>query len=82
MRRSSRSDRLVDRPRLLGALGDCRSAVIEAMTVMRPTGALYHSAATVLAAIDGLALMLTGNRSYFHLRGHGGAPAMPDDENL
>jgi hypothetical protein len=29
-------------------------------------GPLYYSASTVLAAIDGLALMLAGWREYFH----------------
>ena len=77
-RRWSRADSLVDRPRLLRALRDCRTAVIEATTRMKPTGALYHSASTVLAAIDGLALMLTGDRSFFHLKGHGTQDHAPD----
>jgi hypothetical protein len=78
-RRSSRSDRLVDRPKLLAALGECRLAVIHAMTKMRVTGPLYYSASTVLAAIDALALMLTGQRSYFDLRGHGGSSRARND---
>ncbi len=78
-RRSSRSDALVDRPKLLAALGHCRAAVIEAMARMRPAGPLYYSASAVLSAIDGLALMLTGDRAYFHLDGHSGLPK-PGDE--
>jgi hypothetical protein len=69
--RKSRSDRLVDRPRLLAALGECRSALIEARLKMAIGGPLYYSAASVIAAIDGLALLLTGERDYFYLRGHG-----------
>jgi hypothetical protein len=74
-RLSGRSDALVDRPALLAALGTCRSAVIQEMTKMKPAGPLYYSASTVLAAIDALALMLTGQRDYFALKGHsvGGA---------
>lgn len=32
---------------------------------MRVGGPLYYSTQTVMAAIDGLALMLTGNSHYF-----------------
>jgi hypothetical protein len=45
------------------------------MARMEVSGPLYYSAATVVAAIDGLALMLTGQRDYFHLTGHGGSGA-------
>jgi hypothetical protein len=72
MSRRGRSDALIDRPKLLTALGACRAAVIEAMGQMKVTGPLYYSASTVIAAIDALALMLTGQRSYFDLKGHGG----------
>ena len=71
-RRSSRSDALVDRPKLLGALGACRNEVCGAMAKMKASGPLYHSASAVLAAIDALALMLTGQRYYFHTQPHGG----------
>jgi hypothetical protein len=81
MRRPSRSDILVDRPKLLAALGECREAVIEAMAKMKVTGPLYYSASTVLAAIDALALMLTGQRAYFDLKGHGGSSSKPKDHN-
>jgi hypothetical protein len=53
--------------------------VIEAMTRMKPAGPLYYSASAVLSAIDGLALMLTGDRAYFHLHGHGGLPKAGDE---
>jgi cupin 2 domain-containing protein len=32
---------------------------------------VYFSSSTALAALDGLALMLTGRRDHFHLKGHG-----------
>jgi hypothetical protein len=57
---------------LLAALGVCRSALIEASTKMKIGGPLYYSASSVIAAIDGLALLLSGERDYFHLKGHGG----------
>jgi len=69
--RKSRSDRLVDRPRLLAALGQCRAALIEASLKMKIGGPLYYSASSVIAAIDGPALLLTGERDHFHLKGHG-----------
>lgn len=67
-RRSTRSDSLVDRPALLAALGPCRAAIITEMARMKPAGPLYYSGATVIAAIDALALMLTGERDYFALK--------------
>ena len=69
-RRTTRADSLVDRPALLMALGACRRAVIHEMTRMTVAGPLYYSGSTVVAAIDALALMLTGERHYFSLRAH------------
>jgi hypothetical protein len=65
VRRTSRSDAFVDKPRLLEELRTCREAVLREITRMRVSGPLYYSAQTVVAAIDGLALMLTGKRDYF-----------------
>jgi hypothetical protein len=70
-RRRARSDARVDRKGLLAALGECRAAVLRASVKMAVNGPLYYSAATVVSAIDGLALLLTGERDYFHLQGHG-----------
>ena len=66
-----RSDRFVDRERLLAAMGACRETITREQARMEVCGPLYHSSSTVVAAIDGLALMLTGRRDYFHLTGHG-----------
>jgi hypothetical protein len=69
---------LVDRLALLRALGECRVAVIGQMTRMKVAGPLYYSGSTVVAATDALALMLTGERDYFALKGHsiGGAKSV------
>jgi hypothetical protein len=73
-RRATRSDSL-GRPALLDALGHCRNVVTREMATMKAAGPLYHSAATVVAAIDALALMLTGQRDYFALKPYSiGAP--------
>jgi hypothetical protein len=78
-RRSGRADALVDRPALLAALGPCRAAIISQMARAKPAGPLYYSGATVIAAIDALALMLTSERDYFALRPHsvGSGPNPP-----
>jgi hypothetical protein len=52
-------------------MGVCREAITREMARMQINGPLYCSASAALAAIDGLALMLTGQREYFHLKGHG-----------
>lgn len=59
-RLSRRSDRFVDRERLLAAMGACRDAITREQARMEVFGPLYYSSLTVIAAIDGLALMLTG----------------------
>ncbi|KAF2991389.1 hypothetical protein MJC1_01377 [Methylocystis sp. MJC1] len=64
-RRSSRSDRFVDCPRLLAAMGPCRESIAHEMARMVIGGPLYFSASTVLTATERFALMLTGQRDYF-----------------
>ncbi|WP_442754252.1 cupin domain-containing protein [Methylocystis sp. JAN1] len=61
----------MDRERLLVAMGACRESITREQARMEVCGPLYYSSSTVVAAIDGLALMLTGRRDYFHLTGHG-----------
>ncbi len=77
-RRTSRSDALIDRPALLAALGACRTAVLREMARMKAGGPLYYAGATVTAAIDALALMLTGERDYFALKPHSIGGSKPD----
>jgi hypothetical protein len=48
------------------------------MTRMKAAGPLYYSGSTVVAAIDALALMLTGERDYFSLRPHSIGGAKPE----
>lgn len=69
IKRTTRSDAGA-RPALLDALGQCRHVVTREMATMKVPGPLYYSASTVVAAIDALALMLTGQRDYFALKGH------------
>jgi hypothetical protein len=45
---------------------------------MKVAGPLYYSGSTVLAAIDALALMLTGERDYFSLRAHSIGGSKPE----
>ena len=58
--------------RLLSTMGACRETITREMARMEVGGPLYYSASTVLAAIDGFALVLTGRRDFFHLHGHRG----------
>jgi hypothetical protein len=69
IRRTARSD-AISRPALLDALEECRRVVTREMATMKAAGPLYYSGATVVAAIDALALMLTGQRDYFALTPH------------
>jgi hypothetical protein len=47
-----------------------RSALIEASLKMKIGGPLFYSASSVVAAIDGLAVLLTAELDYFYLKGH------------
>jgi cupin 2 domain-containing protein len=70
-RLSGRSGRFVDRERLLAAMGGGRETIAREQARMQIFGPLYFSSPKVVAAIDGLALMLTGRLGYVHLTGHG-----------
>lgn len=59
-----------DETRLLETLGTCRSALIAAQTSLRPKSGLYRSIDAVIAEIDELALVLTGDRTFFYAPGH------------
>jgi hypothetical protein len=45
---------------------------------MKVAGPLYYLGSTVVAAIDALALTLTGERDYFSLRAHSIGGAKPE----
>ena len=52
---------------------------------MPPHSALRHTSDGLVALIDDMALILTGERTYFHLKGHAnlasGAPALERRED-
>jgi len=54
------------------AAGECRSACIHVLTNAPINGPAYVAAQDVMKAIDGLAEVLVGDRTHFHLKGHGG----------
>jgi hypothetical protein len=45
---------------------------------MKVAGPLYYSGSTVVAAIDALALMLTGELDYFSIRAHSIGGSKPE----
>ncbi len=55
---------------LLDALGACRTVLVRAQRTMRRKSGLYRSTDAVVAEIDELALVLTGDRTYFYASGH------------
>jgi len=55
---------------LLDTLGACRTALISAQRGMRKKSGLYRGADAVVAEIDEMALILTGDRTYFYASGH------------
>ena len=64
--------------RLLEALGNCRQAVISAMTQVKPAGPVYHGCQMVTSAIDALAHLITGSPHYFHAQGTLAEPGEPN----
>ncbi len=60
----------LDKTALLSALGSCRGALCEQRPAMPPHSALRHTSDGLVALIDDMALILKGDRSYFHLKGH------------
>lgn len=69
--RRSKGPREFDRDGLLEALSQARKTVIAAQRAMRPKSGLARSAEAVIAEIDELAFLLTGERAHFHARAHG-----------
>ena len=67
---SRRSRPSLDRATLLGTLGACRGALCEQRPAVPPHSALRHTSDGLVALIDDMALILTGERTYFHLNGH------------
>ncbi|MTI46035.1 hypothetical protein JM93_00321 [Roseibium hamelinense] len=59
-----------DKDAVLTQLGAARRTLIEARRVMRPKSGLARAADGVIAEIDEFALVLTGDRTFFHARPH------------
>jgi hypothetical protein len=73
MRRTKRFFGNDDGAKLLKAIGECRSAVIVAMTVAPIGGDVYRRCGPLLTAIDHLAEVLAGKRTHFHEKPAGGS---------
>ena len=56
-------------PAATAALRDCRGAMVAVLRTVRPMGVAYHGASMVIAAIDGLGTVLTGELEPFAIGG-------------
>ncbi|TDG28019.1 hypothetical protein [Paracraurococcus ruber] len=56
---------------VMEAAGECRRACIRIRTEAPINGPAYEAAGRVMEAIDGLAEVLVGDRTHFHLKPHG-----------
>ena len=68
-RRTRRSDMPHDPAGTLRALAACRKAMLDVSRAVKPMGPADHAASMVIAAIDGMAAFLTGERYYFSIGG-------------
>ena len=64
-----RPSELTDKRPVLDALGRCRKVLIDVISKVEIGGPTARGAALITRAIDGLALILTGDETYFHLGG-------------
>jgi hypothetical protein len=64
-RRSTRRAELfpTENQKLLAALGECRRAVLQARTCLKPNSDVYQLGSALLASIDALAMRLTAIRN-------------------
>jgi hypothetical protein len=69
--RLSKADLPRDPSRVLRGLRACRDVMIETSSSVRVGGPVYHAAAMVVAAIDAMAVLLSGQRYYFSAVGGG-----------
>jgi hypothetical protein len=67
-RRSQRTMNQMTATKLLDAVGDCRRTISRTMAEIPINGPEYKAIDRVIAEIDGLAEVLTGDRSHFHLK--------------
>lgn len=68
--RRSRPPLDFDRDVLLAQLRQARRGMVEAQAGMRPRTGLYRCADAVISEIDEFALVLTGDRQFFHASPH------------
>jgi hypothetical protein len=69
-RRRRRIFTLMDEHELLNALGECRQACMRAKTKADIFSPVYEACSGLMAAIDDVAAVLTGDRGYFWLKIH------------
>lgn len=60
--------------RVLTEISRTRDEMLTASRGVRPYGPAYHALSMVMAAIDGLAAFMTGERHYFATRMRGSVP--------
>lgn len=60
----------LDRPRILEGLRTARETAVHIAAAATPRSALKACADTLIGLIDDMALLLTGDRRYFHGKGH------------
>lgn len=83
VRRTTRSELPRDPASALRALRVCRDAMVEVCKCVTPMGLTYRAASLVIAAIDAMATLLTGDRYYFFPIGSGAtAQNAVDQEKL
>lgn len=61
----------LDLPAVLANLEACRRAMVALAASCRPRSLMRASADQMVRNIDELAMMLTGDRTHFHDKGHG-----------
>ena len=62
-----------EQKRLLEAMGNARHLALLYASAARQDAVRYQKCHALTQTIDGLAENLTGDRTYFHLKAHGGA---------
>jgi hypothetical protein len=64
-----------DQRELLRAIGECRQACVTAKTNADIYDPVYDACSGLMAAIDDVAAVLTGDRQYFWLKPHWSTPS-------
>lgn len=72
--RPRRGETLRDAAGVLKVMGQCRAVLVEAQDGVKPFGTMFQGCGMVIAAIDALACLLTGQPHYFNVEGSTPAP--------